>query len=201
LNKMACDTQTLAEDIRDVEIKVEEIKEDMIVDKEIREKLVGEAFDEEEIQKRDESEYPWAIFALGGTEYAINSKYVLCFESLGKIVSIINAQSYSPGLTESRGDLIQLIDLRALFNMGTYDSIKSSNDEQNSMMVVVEVEGTKRGILVDAVISVEYISQFTNDAINGKGGFFLSQYISRIARRDKLNTPLFIFKPESLSKL
>jgi len=201
MNKMACNTPTLTEEINEVEIKTEEVYAEEIKTEEIKKELRRESFDEDELQDRDESEYPWAIFALGETEYAINSKYVLCFESLGKIVSIINAQSYSPGLTESRGDLIELIDLRALFNMGSYTSNKSNDDGKSTMMVVVEVEGVKRGILVDAVVSVEYVSQFTNDAINGKGGFFLSKYISRIARRDKLNTPLFIFKPESLNKL
>ena len=186
MTKMDCNTQTLTEEIREAGV-IEELQR--------------ETFDEEVIQERDEGEYPWAIFALGGTEYAINSKYVLCFESLGKIISIINAQSYSPGLTESRGDLIELIDLRALFNLGSYDTAGANDGDNNTMMVVVEVEGIKRGILVDAVISVEYVSQFTDDTVSEQGGVFLSKYVSRIARRDKLNTPLFIFKPESLNNL
>jgi len=156
---------------------------------------------EEEQDDRPEQNYPWILFALDGTEYGINSKYVLSIEILGKITPIVDAQSHSPGITESRGEMIELVDLRALFGLGDYVSAKTDIKDDRYMMIVIETEHVKRGVIVDQIVSVEYITQFVDSVANINNGAKSSQYIREIARREKLDSPVLIIKPESLSDL
>ena len=156
---------------------------------------------EEEQDDRPEQNYPWILFALDGTEYGINSKYVLSIEILGKITPIVDAQSHSPGITESRGEMIELVDLRALFGLGDYVSAKTDIKDDRYMMIVIETEHVKRGVIVDQIVSVEYITQFVDSVANVNNGAKSSQYIREIARREKLDSPVLIIKPESLSDL
>jgi hypothetical protein len=83
-------------------------------------KKLIETLDVEIERERAEIEYPWILFSLLDTAYSINSKYVLSIEILGEITPIVDAAHYSPGITESRGEMIELIDMLALFGTGTY---------------------------------------------------------------------------------
>jgi len=160
-----------------------------------------ELFIESSEQNRPEKEYPWIVFAIGGTEYGINSKYVLSIEILGKITPIVDAQSHCPGITKSRGDMINLLDLRALFGLGDYVSAKLDDQDNRHMMLVVESGGKKRGVIVDEVVSVEYIEQFVEGVVGEGAGSVSSQYIRQIAKRKKLDSPLLVIGPEILDSL
>lgn len=168
---------------------------------ELREELKRELLGEETEQERSEQDYPWILFALGDTEYAINSKYVLSIEILGEITPVVDARPSCPGITRSRGDMIELLDLRALFCMGDYKSAKDDPNDDRYMLVVIETEGVKRGVIVDQIVSVEYITNFTDTVISDEGGAITSQYIRQVARREKLDSPVLIIKPESLNAL
>ena len=88
--------------------------------RELKEELRRELLGEDTAEERSEREYPWIVFALDGTEYGVNSKYVLSIEIIGNITPIVDAASHCPGITQSRGDMIDLLDLRALFGLGDY---------------------------------------------------------------------------------
>jgi len=49
---------------------------------------------------------------------------VLSIEFLGEITPIVEAQSHCPGIARSRGNMIELMDSRALFGLGNYVSAK-----------------------------------------------------------------------------
>ena len=148
-----------------------------------------------------EQNYPWIVFALDGTEYGINSKYVLSIEILGKITPIVDAPGHCPGITQSRGKMIELIDLRSLFGLGNYVSAKADSKDDRYMMIVVETDDVKRGVIVDQIVSVEYITQFVESVAGVNNAARSSQYIRQIAKREKLDSPVLIIKPESLSEL
>ena len=150
--------------------------------------------------ERDESEYPWIMFSINGTAYAVNSKYVLSIEILEEITPLVDAPHYCPGITESRGDYIELIDTRILFGLGDYLSAKAGKANVRHMMLVTEIEETKRGLIVDDILSVEFISKFTQDVVGDMGGV-KSQYVRQIAIRDKTDTPVLIINPDSFSIL
>jgi len=141
------------------------------------------------------ADYPWIIFDINGTEYGINSKYVLSIEMIGEITPIIDAPNHCPGIIHSRGDMIELLDLRVLFGLGSYASAGYGDQNDRYMMVVVETGHMKRGIVVDQIVSVEYITRFEANVMGSEN---VSGYISQIAKREKLDKALLIIRPESL---
>jgi len=180
------------------DLSMEELKEKLR--KELREELTRELLGEEPDEERTEKDYPWIIFSLDGTEYGVNSKYVLSIEIIGKITPIVDAGHHCPGITQSRGDMIDLLDLRALFGLGDYESAKTS-EEDRIMMMVIETGDKKRGVIVDEIVSVEYITNFIEGVVSDEAGTVTSQYIREIATREKLNSPVLILNPLSLNSL
>jgi len=178
-------------------VDIDELKE--LLRNELREELARELLGEGVEEERTEKDYPWIIFSVDGTEYGINSKNVSSIEIIGKITPIVDAAQYCPGITQSRGNMIDLLDLRALFGLGDYASARSPKDDV--MMMVIETETKKRGVIVDEIVSVEYISNFLDDVVNEEEGALRSQYIREVAKRDKLDTPVLILNPESLNAL
>ena len=169
--------------------------------RELKEELRRELLGEDTAEERSEREYPWIVFALDGTEYGVNSKYVLSIEIIGNITPIVDAASHCPGITQSRGDMIDLLDLRALFGLGDYVSAKANSKDDRVMMMVIETDNKKRGVIVDEIVSVEYITNFIDGVVGENDGSITSQYIRQIATREKLNSPVLILNPESLNAL
>ena len=153
---------------------------------------------EEESWDQPIKDYPWIVFSLSGSEYGVNSKNVLSIEILGEITPIVDARAHCPGITRSRGNMIELLDLRALFGQGDYVTAKNPGQDERYMMVVIETNGVKRGLIVDQIVSVEHITRFDKGVINAGQSVITSKYISQIARREKLDSPLLIIDPESL---
>jgi len=178
---------------------LEDLKE--MLRNELREELKRELLGEEPEEERSEKDYPWIVFSVDGTEYGVNSKNVLSIEIIGEITPIVDAAHHCPGITQSRGDMIDLLDLRALFGLGDYVSAKSE-DNDRVMMMVIETGDKKRGVIVDEIVSVEYISNFIEGVVSEETtGAVTSQYIREVATREKLDSPVLILNPESLNSL
>ena len=168
---------------------------------ELREELRRELLGEDQEEERTEKDYPWIVFSLDGTEYGVNSRYVLSIEIIGEITPIVDAQSHCPGITQSRGDMIDLLDLRALFGLGDYISAKTDSEDDRYMMMVIETGDKKRGVIVDEIVSVEYITNFIDGVVGERDGSITSQYIRQVATREKLDSPVLILNPENLNAL
>jgi len=166
---------------------------------ELREALRGEYFHVDYDEDHPERDYPWIIFELDGTEYGINSKNVLSIEIIGEVTPIVDSQSYCPGITRSRGEMIELLDLRALFGLGDYISAKSNSGDDRYMMIVTETRSVKRGMIVDNIVSVEYITQFEPGILGKSDGALKSKYVSQIAKREKLSHPVLIISADNLN--
>jgi len=180
-------------------LSMEELKE--ALRNELREELTRELLGEELEEERSEKDYPWIVFSVDGTEYGVNSKNVLSIEIIGEITPIVDAAHHCPGITQSRGDMIDLLDLRALFGLGDYVSAKSEEDDR-VMMMVIETGDKKRGVIVDEIVSVEYISNFIDGVVSEQsGGAVTSQYIREVATREKLDSPVLILNPEAINAL
>ena len=171
--------------------------------KELRTEIIRELrlgyFQEEDEEERTEKDYPWIVFSLDGTEYGVNSKYVLSIEILGDITPIVDSELHCPGITRSRGNMIGLLDLRALFGLGTYVSAKSTGQDDRYMMVVVETGGVRRGLIVDQIVAVEHVTRIDSADESVCGNAITSRYIKHVARREKSDSPLLIINPENLN--
>jgi len=168
---------------------------------ELKEELKRELLGEDPEEDRSERDYPWIIFSLDGTEYGVNSKYVLSIEIIGDITPIVDAMSHCPGITQSRGEMIDLLDLRALFGLGDYITAKAESKDDRFMMMVIETGDKKRGVIVDEIVSVEYITNFIEGVVSDRDGSITSQFIRQIATREKLDSPVLILNPDSLNAL
>ena len=174
----------------------EELREELA--EELRRELLGEVSEED----RHESEYPWIVFALDNTEYGVNSKFVLSIEIIGEITPIVDAPPHCPGITPSRGEMIDLLDLRTLFGLGDYVTAKGGDNDAPVMMMVIETSGKKRGVIVDEIVSVEYITNFIDGVVGGHDASSItSQYVRQVATREKLDSPVLILNPDSLNAL
>ena len=162
---------------------------------------LSETIDPDYEEDRDENDFPWIVFSISDTAYGINSKYVLSIEILGEITPVVEAPHYCPGITRSRGELIEIADMRALFGLGDYVSAKDEKPDAVFMMIVTELNNIKRGLIVDEILAVEHITRFDDNIVSGKEGTLTSQYIERIARREKSDAPVLILKPERLVTL
>jgi purine-binding chemotaxis protein CheW len=185
--------------LRENEELLESLKDELR--EELRAELRRELLGEESEEERSEKEYPWIVFSLDGTEYGVNSKFVLSIEIIGNITPIVDAMNHCPGITQSRGDMIDLLDLRALFGLGDYITAKAGTNDDRYMMMVIETGDKKRGVIVDEIVSVEYITNFIEGVVSEHDGSITSQYIREIATREKLDSPVLILNPESLNSL
>jgi len=186
----------MSDNIQAVEDEIrQQLKEELR--NELKRELLGEVSEED----RHERAYPWIVFALDNTEYGVNSKFVLSIEIIGDITPIVDASPYCPGITQSRGDMIDLLDLRALFGLGDYVSTKNEGADDRIMMMVIETGGKKRGVIVDEIVSVEYITNFIDGVVGEQSGSITSQYIRQVATREKLDSPVLILNPENLNAL
>jgi len=191
----------LKEDLKDdmkKELKKElknELKE------ELKEELKNVILGEESEDDRTDSDFPWLVFDINGTEYGINSKYVLSIEKLNEVTPIIEAPDYCPGVTLSRGEMIELLDLRALFGIGDYTCANNDGNDAHYMMVVIDTGDMKRGLNIDRIVAVEEIMQFMPGVIGEEEGELAAKYISQIALREKYNSPVLILNADALIAL
>jgi len=159
------------------------------------EKLMDMMRDVEDLE-RPESDFPWSLFYLNDTVYGLNSKYVQCIESLGVVTSIVDVPAYCPGITHSRGEVIDLLDIRVLFGIGDYMSAKTDQPDARNIIIVTEINGIKRALIVDAIIAVEFIGDFITNTESSKN----SRYIRQIAKR-KTGETILVITPESFEGL
>jgi chemotaxis signal transduction protein len=162
-------------------------------------KILEETLDNELNQGLSESDYQWIIFSIDGIVYGINSKFVMSIESLGAVTHVIDYPAYSPGFTYSREKKIDLVDLRVLFGSGDYISAKVTNPEAGIMMLVVELDGEKKGLIVDKKIESEHVHDFEKTAC--REGSTEPKFVNEVARREKTNEPVLILRPETFTQL
>lgn len=64
-----------------------------------------------------EEEFPAAVFSVADVMYGLSSRHMLSIEILGTVTPIVGSPPHMIGVTDFRGDMISLIDLRALFGI------------------------------------------------------------------------------------
>jgi len=167
--------------------------------KELRRLFLGDTREE----ARTDEVYPWIIFTLDDIEYGVNSKHVESIECIGEITPLVGAKHYCPGTTRFRGYTVDLLDLRALLGIGDYSTTKAKSRNTQTGMLILETGGKIRGVLVDEIVSVEYMTIFRRNTCdeNDCTSMIKSRYIKHVALRDKLLTPVQLLDPKSLCVL
>ncbi|GHV06648.1 hypothetical protein FACS1894217_05750 [Clostridia bacterium] len=63
------------------------------------------------------ADFPWVLFSIDAVVYGIFSAHVLSIEILDDTTPLVSSPDYTRGITNFRGEMISLIDLRTLFGL------------------------------------------------------------------------------------
>jgi chemotaxis signal transduction protein len=149
----------------------------------------------EEQEALEVGDLPWILFTLDGVAYGINSQNVLSIEIFDHATPIVGDPPYMRGVTRFRDGMISLADLRVLF--GLPDRAETGTSEVRDMVIVVQWEDRRMGLVVDEILSVEFIGSF----VESHTGASRSQYVDQIARREKENTTVMLLDETLLANI
>lgn len=100
----------------------------------------------------------YLTFALGDEEYGVNIQYVTEIIGIQKVTEMPDTAEYIKGVINLRGKVIPVIDMRLRFHKQERDY------DERTCIVVVNVDDTAVGIIVDTVSEVLDIPQEDIDA-------------------------------------
>ena len=102
----------------------------------------------EESDATDQREEQVVTFTLAGEYYGVDISTVNSIIKMQYITAVPRAPRFIEGVTNLRGTVLPVVDLRRRFGM------PPAEDERNARIVVVEMRDTMIGIIVDAVVEV-----------------------------------------------
>lgn len=88
------------------------------------------------------------VFSLGNERYALATRHVLRVEVLNELMPLPGAAAPLYGLTQWRGDLLTLLDLRSVLGAGSRGIVDLGR------MIVVEGPARRFGILVERLLDI-----------------------------------------------
>jgi purine-binding chemotaxis protein CheW len=121
------------------------------------------------------------VFNLSSNEYGLKVDEVREVLKLQDITALPNSPDYVVGVTNIRGEITPIIDLRKKLNIyGNFEENDANNKEM--LVMVIEIEGVPVGILVDAVNDVLQISNDQIENLGEIGRNMSGEYIEGIAK-------------------
>lgn len=153
--------------------------------------------DYENIEEFEDIEFPWLIFKLNDNLYTINSKLISSIVIRPEERTFVpNVANYMTGLIHLRGNVVPLINLKALFKISSKNENVNAEEEQKDakeMVIVLEKENSFAGLIVDEVLSVENITIFEETEEIRK--MYKSSFIRGVAKGQK-NSDVFLVLDE-----
>ena len=121
----------------------------------------NDLYDDDEDTQKDK----YLTFNLAGEEYGIDIAYVTEIIGIQKITEVPDMPNFIKGVINLRGKIIPVMDVRLRFNMSEREY------EERTCIVVVDINGTAVGLVVDQVSEVADIpeSQVEAPPETGKG--------------------------------
>lgn len=137
--------------------------------------------------------FPWLVFKVAQTKYAVNSKMITGIIPLPKDITAIPASPYYiKGIIRARGEVITLVDLKNLF------SIQELNNEEQ-MVVSLQDEDLHIGIVVDEVIGVEGINYLYKN--NNIQNLCAGEYIMGVGNTEKCEDLILLLNDDKLTHM
>ena len=100
--------------------------------------------------KVDLVDFKMVTFSLAGKDYGIDIMKVKEIARFVNFTYVPNTPNYVRGVYNLRGDIISIIDLRAMFNLPFKQ--KSSNEEESGL--IIRLDSTLIGVIVDRIDKV-----------------------------------------------
>lgn len=117
-------------------------------------------------------------FTLGQEEYAVDILKVQEINRMKEITRVPNAPAYVEGVINLRGKVIPVVNLRSKFSLSQKD-----NDEQSRIMIM-DIQGITMGLVVDAVSEVLRIPSSTVEPTPPMASTISTEFIKGIAKLD-----------------
>jgi purine-binding chemotaxis protein CheW len=127
-----------------------------------------------EAENLDDKILRWVTFQLDKESYGINVTQVREVLRVTEIAPVPGAPDYVLGIINLRGNVVTVIDTRKRFGL---ESIET--DEQ-SRIVIIEVEGQEVGILVDSVAEVVDLAASAIESAPNVGADDSGRYIQGV---------------------
>ncbi len=105
------------------------------------------------IENEDTQKDKYLTFHLAGEDYGIEIRFVIEIIGIQKITDVPDMPGFIRGVINLRGKVIPVMDVRARF------SIEDRDYDDRTCIVVVNVEGTEVGLVVDEVSEVADIPE------------------------------------------
>jgi purine-binding chemotaxis protein CheW len=118
------------------------------------------------------------VFTLAGEDYGVNIAAVESIIKIQAITQVPNTRKYIAGVTNLRGTVLPVIDLRDRFGLTAGDLGKDAR------IVVVSARDEKIGMIVDTVQEVLNIQPEAVEALPAAAGGLDAPYIEGIAKVD-----------------
>lgn len=105
------------------------------------------------VDNEDTQRDKYLTFHLAGEDYGIEIRYVIEIIGIQNITDVPDMPAFIRGVINLRGKVIPVMDVRARFNLGNRDY------DDRTCIIVVNVDGTEVGLVVDEVSEVADIPQ------------------------------------------
>jgi purine-binding chemotaxis protein CheW len=112
-------------------------------------------------------------FNLGEEEYGLDINYVQSIERIHHITRVPNAPIYVKGVINLRGNVIPVIDLRSMLDLG------QAHYNENTRVIITKYEEIELGLIVTQTSDVFDV---TPEAIETSSSGFGSDYFDGIAK-------------------
>ncbi|MDB2705148.1 chemotaxis protein CheW [Pseudomonadota bacterium] len=121
----------------------------------------------------------WVTYQLENETYGINVMQVQEVLRITEIAPVPGAPDYVLGIINLRGNVVTVIDTRSRFGL------PEEKSDDDSRIIIVEVNGNVIGMLVDSVAEVVYLHQSEIDTAPNVNNDDSSRFIQGVCSRDE----------------
>lgn len=129
-------------------------------------------------QATDDSVLQWGTFKLADELYGVNVMQIREVLRYTEITPVPGAPYYVLGIINLRGNVVTVIDTRKRFGL------PPGEIDNNSRIVIVEVDAQVIGMLVDSVAEVTYLRQSEIELTPSVGNEETSKFISGVCNKN-----------------
>lgn len=126
------------------------------------------------------------VFELAGDYYGVSITAVDCIIKIQRVIKIPYAPAFVEGVTDLRGEVLPVIDLRKRFGLHYQSATKTTR------VIVVEMAQHRMGIVVDAVIGVLLVPEGDIESVPAIAKTIRSKFIEGIAKIRVSKHPAFV---------
>lgn len=125
-----------------------------------------------------ESEMKVIVFQLNDEEYGVDILQVRSIEKIQPVTRVPNAPNFVKGVINLRGVVTPVIDLRKRFSLDEWE------ETEETRIIIVQVEGTEVGLIVDGATDVLDLSGDSIEPPADIVGGVKAEYLHGVAKLD-----------------